>query len=58
MYFVIFEKNNKFILFSNQVFGNELDAISFAERSFKKKDVWKVVPYNSENYDKYWNINY
>ena len=57
MYFVIFEKNNKFILYSNQVFGNELDAISFAERSFKKKDVWKVVPYNSENYDKYWNIN-
>jgi hypothetical protein len=58
MYFVIFKKNNEFILFSNQVFGSEEDALHFAKRSFKRKDVWEVVPYNSENYDKYWNTNY
>ena len=54
MYFVIFKKNNEFILFSNRVFGNEEDALHFAKRSFKRKDVWEVVPYNTENYNKYW----
>ena len=29
-------------------------ALEFAKKSFKRKDKWRVVDYNSENYDKYW----
>ncbi|MDC3307120.1 hypothetical protein OAV02_00235 [bacterium] len=54
MYFLIFQKNNKFITYTNQVFGNEEDAEFFAKRSFKRKDVWKIVPYDQEHIDKYW----
>ena len=32
----------------------EEEANGFAKRSLKKKDVWKVVLYDKENYDKYW----
>jgi hypothetical protein len=54
MYFLIFQKNNKFITYTNQVFANEEDAEFFAKRSFKRKDVWKIVPYDKEHIDKYW----
>ena len=54
MYFIIFKPKDKFITYTNQVFGNEEDANFFAKRSFKRKDVWKIVPYNKENIDKYW----
>ena len=37
-----------------QIFSKEEDALEFAKKSFKRKDEWKVVDYNSENYDKYW----
>ena len=54
MYFLIFKKENKFITYTNQVFGNEEDAEFFAKRSSKKKDEWKIVSYNKANIDKYW----
>jgi len=54
MYFIIVKKKDKFITYTNQVFGKEEDAQDFAERSFKKKDVWKIVSYDKENIDKYW----
>ena len=54
MYFLIFEKNNKFITYTNQVFANEEDAEFFAKRSFKRKDVWKIVPYDKEHIERYW----
>ena len=54
MYFLIFKKENKVITYTNQVFGNEEDAEFFAKRSFKRKDEWKIVPYDKENIDKYW----
>tara|TARA_R110002095_G_scaffold208682_1_gene194603 strand:+ start:421 stop:594 length:174 start_codon:yes stop_codon:yes gene_type:complete len=54
MYFLIFEKNNKFITYTNQVFANEEDAEFFAKRSFKRKDVWKIVPYDTEHIERYW----
>ena len=56
MYFVIFKKKNedKYRLYTNQIFSEEKDALEFAKKSFKRKDEWKVVDYNSENYDKYW----
>jgi|TARA_R110000772_G_scaffold221554_1_gene331971 hypothetical protein len=54
MYFLIFKPKTKFITYTNQVFANENDAEFFAKRSFKKKDVWKIVSYNKENIDKYW----
>ena len=54
MYFVIWKQKNKYRLFSNQIFSEEKDAMDFAKKSLKRKDEWKVVDYNKENYDKYW----
>ena len=54
MYFLIFKKENRFRTYTNQVFNNEEDAEFFANKSFKKKDVWKIVSYNKENIEKYW----
>ena len=56
MYFIIFKPNqkDKFTSFTNQIFTTEEEADGFAKRSLKKKDVWKVVLYDKENYDKFW----
>ena len=55
MFFIIFKnKNNKFTSYSNQIFSTEEEATDYAKRSLKKKDVWQVVRYDKENYDKYW----
>ena len=54
MYFIIWKQKNKYRMYSNQIFSKEEDALEFAKKSFKRKDEWKVVDYNSENYDKYW----
>ena len=55
MYFIIFKnKNNKFTSYSNQIFSKEAEATDYAKRSLKRKDVWQVVEYDKENYDKYW----
>ena len=54
MYFIIFKRNNKFTSYSNQIFSTEEEATDYAKRSLKRKDVWQVVRYDKENYDKYW----
>jgi len=58
MYFIIFRKHkeDKYRHYTNEIFSKEEDAISFADRSFKRKqkDLWKIVDYNSENINKYW----
>ena len=55
MYFIIFKnKNNILTSYSNQIFSTEEEATDYAKRSLKRKDVWQVVRYDKENYDKYW----
>ena len=55
MFFIIFKnKNNKLTSYSNQIFSTEEEATDYAKRSLKRKDVWQVVEYDKENYDKYW----
>ena len=54
MYFIIWKQKNKYRMYSNQIFSKEEDALEFAKKSFKRKDEWRVVDYDSENYDKYW----
>jgi hypothetical protein len=55
MFFIIFKnKNNILTSYSNQIFSTEAEAIDYAKRSLKKKDVWQVVRYDTENYNKYW----
>ena len=55
MFFIIFKnKNNKLTSYSNQIFSTEAEATDYAKRSLKRKDVWQVVRYDKENYDKYW----
>ena len=55
MFFIIFKnKNNILTSYSNQIFSTEAEAADYAKRSLKKKDVWQVVEYDKENYDKYW----
>jgi len=55
MFFIIFKnKNNILTSYSNQIFSTEAEATDYAKRSLKKKDVWQVVRYNTENYNKYW----
>ena len=54
MYFIIWKQKNKYRLYTNQIFSKEEDALEFAKKSFKRKDKWRVVDYDSENYDKYW----
>jgi len=55
MFFIIFKnKNNILTSYSNQIFSTEAQATDYAKRSLKRKDVWQVVRYDKENYDKYW----
>jgi len=57
LYFVVF-KNKKDIdykLFSNTIFDNENEAKDFGKKSMKRNYEYKVLEYNSENYEKYWN---
>ena len=55
MFFIIYKnKNNRLTSYSNQIFSTEAEATDYAKRSLKKKDVWQVVRYDNENYNKYW----
>ena len=54
MYFVIWKPKDKFTSFSNTLFALENEAKEFAKKSIKRKIEWDVVPYNKENYEKYW----
>ena len=57
LYFVIYKqkKEKKYRMFTNVVFDKEKEAEDFGKKSMKRGYVYKIVEYNRENYDKYWN---
>jgi len=54
MYFVIWKPKDKFTSFTNKLFATEKEANEFMEKNKKRKIEFKVVPYDKENYNKYW----
>jgi hypothetical protein len=57
IYFVIFKnkKDKEYKMFSNTIFDNEKEANQFGKSSMSRQQEHKVVEYNKENYNKYWN---
>ena len=57
LYFIVFKnkKDNDYKLFTNNIFDKEKDADEFGIKSMKRGLEQKVLEYNSENYDRYWN---
>ena len=57
LYFVVFKnkKDNDYKLFNNTLFDDEKKAEHFGKTSMKRGFEHKVIEYNSENYDMYWN---
>ena len=57
LYFVVFKnkKDKEYKLFTNIVFDKEDEAEDFGKTSMKRGFEHKVIEYNSENYDRYWN---
>ena len=57
LYFVVFKnkKDNDYKLFTNTIFDKEKEADEFGKKSMKRGFEHKVVEYNSENFDRYWN---
>ena len=57
LYFVVFKnkKDNDYKLFTNTIFDKEKEAEEFGKKSMKRGFEHKVIEYNSENYDRYWN---
>jgi len=57
LYFVVFKnkKDNDYKLFTNTIFDKEKEADDFGKKSMKRGFEHKVIEYNSENYDRYWN---
>jgi hypothetical protein len=57
LYFVVFKnkKDNDYKLFNNTLFDDEKKAEHFGKTSMKRGFEHKVLEYNSENFDRYWN---
>jgi len=57
LYFVIYKqkKEKEYKMFTNVVFDKEKDAEDFGKKSMKRGYIYKIVEYNKENYDRYWN---
>ena len=57
LYFVVFKnkKDKEYELFTNTVFDKETEAEEFGKKSMKRNYEHKILEYNSENYDRYWN---
>ena len=57
LYFIIFKskKEKDYKLFTNTIFDKEIDANEFGRKSMKRGFEHKVLDYNSDNYDRYWN---
>ena len=57
LYFVVFKnkKDNEYKLFNNTLFDDEKKAEHFGKTSMKRGFEHKVLEYNSENYDRFWN---
>ena len=56
LYFIIFKnkKDKDYRMFTNIIFDKEKEAEDFGKRSMKRGFEYKVVEYNSENYERYW----
>ena len=56
LYFVVFKnkKDNDYKLFTNTIFDKEKEADEFGKKSMKRGFEHKVVEYNNENFDRYW----
>ena len=51
MYCIIWMRNDKWELFTNEIWDTEKEATQYANRgNFKKKDKWKVVLYDRKYY--------
>ena len=57
LYFVLFKnkKDKDYRMFTNTIFSVEKEAQDFAKKSMKRNYEHKVLEYNSENYNRYWN---
>ena len=57
LYFVIYKqkKEKEYKMFTNVVFDKEKDAEDFGRKSMKRGYEHKVLDYNSENHNRYWN---
>ena len=55
LYFIIFKnkKDKEYKMFTNIIFNNEKEAEDFGRKSMKRGFEYKVVEYNSKNYDRY-----
>ena len=56
LYFIVFKnkKDKEYKLFTNTIFDKEKDAEEFGKKSMKRGYEHKVLDYNSDNYDRYW----
>jgi len=57
LYFIVFKnkKDKEYKLFTNNIFDKEKDAEEFGKKSMKRGYEHKVLDYNSENHNRYWN---
>ena len=57
LYFVIYKqkKEKEYRMFTNVVFDKEKEAEEFGKKSMKRNYEHKVLEYNKENHDRYWN---
>ena len=57
IYFIEFKnkKDKDYKLFTNTIFDKEDEANEFGRKSMKKNYEHKVLEYNKNNHDRYWN---
>ena len=57
LYFIVFKnkKDKDYKLFTNTIFDKENEADEFGRKSMKRGYEHKVLDYNSENHNRYWN---
>ena len=57
LYFIVFKnkKDKDYKLFTNTVFDKENEADEFGRKSMKRGYEHKVLDYNNQNYNRYWN---
>ena len=57
LYFVIYKqkKEKEYRMFTNVVFDKEKEADDFGKKSMKRGYEHKVLDYNIENHNRYWN---
>tara|TARA_R110001606_G_C15228006_1_gene634805 strand:+ start:429 stop:611 length:183 start_codon:yes stop_codon:yes gene_type:complete len=56
IYFIVFKNKTKkdYKLFTNVIFDKEEEANEFGRKSMKRGFEHKILEYNNENYNRYW----